>query len=439
MSRRNKALVAVLALISLVFIILGSVFIAIGKPADETGNTAKVTARVVGIDKQQDTDGDIFYYSIYAYDYNGEHYESRDNIGVNPPPEIGIQKEITINADDPGEVANQSGISQSIDHSFLFMGILFLVIGLIPGVIVVSGFVRRKTRDGHETTAPKSIVDVLTSPHFMGKAFIALSVIFMAVFIVLSRNMPIIKTAVVGFMPLLSAFLLLGILIDRYAMYESKSKKVLAAVFFAGMSPIWLMPFTMVSGVLGRPFWPALLFVIPCPVFLIIFLRMLHREKDRIDAEREAMPQRTFISQADVIAKAIAELNVPDKPYEVTSEGTGRLIIRFRWMNATAVGLLSVSHASSVYEHTVDLNEEKKTYRPTDYLSRSSIGAEGITSFHGSASMQAGIVHEMIWIDAIGIDHNTGKKGIIKFKINTDEVREILDDFVESFGYKYEG
>ena len=151
------------------------------------------------------------------------------------------------------------------------------------------------------------------------------------------------------------------------------------------------------------------------------------------------MPQRTFISQADVIAKAIAELNVPDKPYEVTSEGTGRLIIRFRWMNATAVGLLSVSHASSVYEHTVDLNEEKKTYRPTDYLSRSSIGAEGITSFHGSASMQAGIVHEMIWIDAIGIDHNTGKKGIIKFKINTDEVREILDDFVESFGYKYEG
>lgn len=96
---------------------------------------------------------------------------------------------------------------------------------------------------------------------------------------------------------------------------------------------------------------------------------------------------------------------------------------------------MSVTKASAFFEHIVYLDEKHKSYRGMDISVKKKFTAEMLRMKDG-INYKIGIVHEKIYLAVLGIDHTTGNKGIIKSSINTDELRAILDDYIESYGYR---
>ena len=147
------------------------------------------------------------------------------------------------------------------------------------------------------------------------------------------------------------------------------------------------------------------------------------------------IPLHEFTNQQDMIDTAVKELNRGNHPYVVTASGSV-LKIGIKWMDGIYIDApLSVNSASCYFEHIIKLNEKNRTYAGMDVSTNSTVNA---SMLHGKYSIngKAGIVHRNVYMKVLGYDRNTGKKGLIDYTLNTDDLRGLLDEYIESYGYK---
>ena len=178
-------------------------------------------------------------------------------------------------------------------------------------------------------------------------------------------------------------------------------------------------------------------------LFLLVGIALIMNEKRIYEGKREkpASSERIFTNQVDMIKETIDTLNEGNHPYLVTSLAPDELRIGLRWMNGIYAGRpLAVNSASCCFEHIIVLDEKTRTYRAMDVMNREKTTASMMDGMiNMNMQSQTGVIHETIYMKVFGYDKDTGKRGLITYSLKTDEIRWLLDDFVESYGYKRKG
>lgn len=221
-----------------------------------------------------------------------------------------------------------------------------------------------------------------------------------------------------------------GVEDDNAALFKVSSVKFLGKCLI-GEGAFFIILYTIIFGFNIFMVGFSWLFIIIGAV-LIVNENKIYRGKPIT----EKIESQEFISQQDMIDNIVNKINEGNNAYIASSEGGYIIKIGIKWRDGLYLNsLMSVQKASCNFEHIVKLHENNKTYEGMDLINNS-ITDISLGKLKLSMNMRAGVVHSKIYIMALGIDKTTGEKGLIKSSLDTDELRNILDGYVESYGYR---
>lgn len=123
---------------AVVFIIIGIVF-GILIPGIFTRKQARCTyeTTAVVIDIDVDNDGDSTLYApVYSFTINGSEETSTASVHTNVRPEIGDEKTIFVNPDDPSEIYDPKSDGMFV-MIFKIIGYILLCIGIVQPTVVL--------------------------------------------------------------------------------------------------------------------------------------------------------------------------------------------------------------------------------------------------------------------------------------------------------------
>ena len=112
------------------------------------------------------------------------------------------------------------------------------------------------------------------------------------------------------------------------------------------------------------------------------------------------------------------------------------LVIQLNWMDATYFNGQGVAHEARIYRHLVEILPSGR-FKTMDVTadSEKAIGLEGVTLSMNSFAGKQFIFHA----DArLGKDNQTGKKGIITYRFNNNDIKKPVREYLEHFGLKYQ-
>lgn len=354
------------------------VFILEGAPALHMLRDGERVSAVVTDAIRESNDGEEMYRAIYSYHFDGESYEVQGSGTSSSPAAVGTETIVYVDPKNPAKAKTAINLIM-----MLFVPAFVMTIGVFFFSIFVGGITGMLKYQGSPDAASftmtegNAIIRKITSARSIGFAFIGEAIFFMFFFTAIGILAP--ETKLISFQSFgfLLIFLIIGILFVKFE-----------ARFYRG------------------------------------------RRKKSVNVET-----RRFTNQAQMISDALRELNHDGSSYAITSDGQNRIKIGIKWMDGIYLGAsMSVRRASSYFSHIVFLDEKTKTYSGMDYYTESEFQAS-MLHISGGINYKTGIVHERIFVEALGFDKTTGEKGLIRSTLNTDELRGILDDFVESYGY----
>ena len=147
-----------------------------------------------------------------------------------------------------------------------------------------------------------------------------------------------------------------------------------------------------------------------------------------------------FVQKQQVLYDAVNVLNRPDQPWVVTVEGDA-IVGRWKWMDATFFAPAALTEDIKTYTFTVKLDDKGK-WKELDTKEEKESGVSmsgGTLSFGTSKSSFKGKTTQKSIQFGIGKDNQTGKVGVVGFKVDTDLVKKPIRDYLTSCGWKKAG
>jgi len=147
-----------------------------------------------------------------------------------------------------------------------------------------------------------------------------------------------------------------------------------------------------------------------------------------------------IVQKQQVLFDAPAALNRADQPWEITVEGDS-IVARWKWMDAIFFAPELVTEEIKNYTFTVTLGDNGK-WKELDRSSEKSKDVEfkgGALSFGMSSSSFKGKKTQKSFSAGLGKDNQTGKVGVVAFKIDTELVKKPVRDYLEHCGWKKAG
>lgn len=145
-----------------------------------------------------------------------------------------------------------------------------------------------------------------------------------------------------------------------------------------------------------------------------------------------------YVEKTQVLNNALTYFSGQDVPWEVSIDGDS-LIAKWKWMDARFFSPTDINDQTREFYFKVTLNNKGK-YRETDYIKDND---KGIDFGSGNASVGASWFKGKSWSKRVtigfGEDKSTGEAGIIKFKFDTNVIKEPIRKYLTECGYKKAG
>lgn len=145
-----------------------------------------------------------------------------------------------------------------------------------------------------------------------------------------------------------------------------------------------------------------------------------------------------YTEKEKVLREAENVLNQQEQPWSIVIEGDS-IIATWKWMDATFFSTAEVSDEQKKYKFIVTLkdNGKWKEIEQSQEKKASTNWKNGTISF-GTSGFIGNSVQKSITI-GLGKDKETGKNGMMKFKFDTEIVKQPIRQYLTNCGWKKAG
>ncbi len=145
-----------------------------------------------------------------------------------------------------------------------------------------------------------------------------------------------------------------------------------------------------------------------------------------------------FVEKEKVLADASSILNNDSNPWDVTVEGNS-IVAKWKWMDARFYSLTDVNDETKEYSFTVTLNDKGK-WKEKEFQKRENVNIDLQSGkINIGSSFNSGHMIGKSFTMGFGKDKQTGETGILKYKFDTQIIKEPIRKYLTDCGWKKGG